>query len=87
MTIPAPQRPPLEPTLPPGNTIPPGTDLSTLIVFCGGCGRLLDEPVATPTRARLPCPRCGSLARRREIAVAKPEKPTLRGRVRQLFSA
>jgi hypothetical protein len=71
----------------PGSSIPPGTDLSTLIVLCGGCGRLLDEPVATPTRARLPCPRCGSLARRREVAPAKPDKPTLRGRVRHLFSA
>lgn len=75
------------PALSAGSSIPPGTDLSTLVVLCGGCGRLLDEPVATPTRARLPCPRCGSLARRREVAVAKPEKPTLRGRVRHLFSS
>lgn len=69
----------------PANSIPPGTDLSTLIVLCGGCGRVLNEPAATPTRARLPCPRCGSLARRREVAAEKPVKPTLRGRVRHLF--
>src|SRR5207302_5473961 len=25
----------------------------TLVVRCGGCGRVLDEPSATPTRARL----------------------------------
>jgi len=69
----------------PASSLPPGSDLSTLIVRCGGCGRLLDEPSATPTRARLPCPSCGSLARRRETAPAKPPRQGLRGRVRHLF--
>jgi hypothetical protein len=69
----------------PSASIPPGTDLSLLVVLCGGCGRLLNEPAATPTRARMPCPSCGSLARRREPAPAKQAKQTFRGRVRHLF--
>lgn len=73
-------------TLPsPASSIPPGTDLSTLIVLCGGCGRILDEPPATPTRARMPCPTCGSVARRRETAPPKAPRQSLRGRVRHLF--
>jgi hypothetical protein len=71
--------------LAPSSSIPPGTDLSLLVVLCGGCGRLLNEPAAIPTRARMPCPSCGSLARRREPAPARQSKQSLRGRVRHLF--
>jgi hypothetical protein len=33
-------------------------------VWCGGCGKQLDESPSTPLRERTPCPHCGSTGRR-----------------------
>lgn len=33
-------------------------------VWCGGCGRQLEEPPSTPAGERIACPDCGSQARK-----------------------
>jgi hypothetical protein len=38
-------------------------------VACGSCGRPIDESPGAPPENRVPCPDCGSLARRVDIRV------------------
>jgi hypothetical protein len=77
------ERLPLVNSLPPlPAKVPEG---AVVQVRCGGCGRVLDEPAATPRPARLPCPKCGSLARTRELVTAVSSQTTVGGRLRRIF--
>jgi hypothetical protein len=39
-------------------------------VWCGGCGRQLDESPSTPAGERIACPDCGSRARKFGVEIA-----------------
>jgi hypothetical protein len=49
-----------------------------LVVVCAGCGRVLDESLAIPLRARTPCQTCGSRARRQEPAPTQAKPGAMR---------
>ena len=39
-------------------------------VWCGGCGRQLEEPPSTPAGKRFACPDCGSQSRKFGVEIA-----------------
>lgn len=41
----------------------------SVLVRCGGCGDSLDEVWDLTASARQPCPRCGSLARQKDLGL------------------
>ena len=59
----------------------PGGELRVVQVRCGSCDRVLDEPPAVPIRARPPCPRCKSLARRTELVTRRRRRESPWARV------
>ena len=53
-------------------------------VWCGGCGRQLEEPPSTPDEKRIACPDCGSQSRKFgvEITSVAEVRANIKGKAR-----
>jgi hypothetical protein len=53
-------------------------------VWCGGCGRQLEEPPSTPAEKRITCPDCGSQSRKFgvEITSVAEVRTNVKGKAR-----